>query len=153
MKHKVFGEVSTELTKPPIGHKLIFSRKFDANGKLLRHKARLVAQGFSQRRGEDFNLTYSPILDITAFRYLLALAVHFKLEIFLMDVVTAYLYENLDILLYISPPPDFLPRLLAPSPGKFLGLRICKALYGLKQAGRMWYHLLQDFFYFKWIFA
>ena len=46
--HQVFGEVSTELTKPLMGHKLIFSRKFDANGKLLRFKVRLVAQGFSQ---------------------------------------------------------------------------------------------------------
>jgi hypothetical protein len=104
---------------------------------LLRHKVRLVAQGFSQRPGEDFDQTYAPVLDITAFRYLLALVVHFKLEIFLMDVVTAYLYENMDMLLYITPPPDFLPRLPAPSPGRFLGLRICKALYGLKQAGRM----------------
>ena len=75
----------------------------------------------------------------------MAFAVHFRLEIFLMDVVTAYLYGNLDMLLYISPPPDFLPKLPTPSPGRFLGLRICKALYGLKQAGRMWYHLLRDF--------
>jgi hypothetical protein len=133
--HKVFGKVSTKLTKPLVGHKLIFSRKFNANGKLLRHKVRLVAQGFSQRPGEDFDHTYSPVLDISALRYLLALAVHFKPEIFLMNVVTAYLYGNLDMLFYISPLPDFLPRLLVPSPSRFLGLRICKTLYGLKQAG------------------
>jgi hypothetical protein len=90
-------------------------------------------------------LDTSPVLDITAFKYLLALAVHFKLEIILMDVVTAYLYGNLDMLLYISSPPDFLPRLPAPSPDMFLGFRIYKTLYGLKQAGRMWYHLLRDF--------
>jgi hypothetical protein len=36
-KHKVFGEVSTELTKPPVGHKFIFSKKFDANGKLFQY--------------------------------------------------------------------------------------------------------------------
>jgi hypothetical protein len=54
-----------------------------------------------------FDQTSSPVLDIIAFRYLLALAVDFKLEIFLMDVVTAYLYGNLDMLLYISPPPNF----------------------------------------------
>ena len=128
-----------------MGHKLIFSRKFDANSNLLRFKVRLVAQGFSQRPGEDFDQTYAPVLDITTFRYLLALAVHFGLEISLMDVVIAYLYGNLDMLLYISPPPYFLPKLPTPAPGKFLGLRICKALYDLKQADRMWYHLLRDF--------
>ena len=42
-KHQVFGEVSTELTKPPVGHMLIYSRKVDANGNLLRFKVRLVA--------------------------------------------------------------------------------------------------------------
>ena len=54
-----------------------------------------------------------------------------------MDVVTTYLYGNLDMLLYISPPPDFFPKLPTPIPEKFVGLRICKALYGLKQASKM----------------
>ena len=141
----MFGEVTIDLEKPPVGHKLTFSRKFDADGKLIKFKARLVAQGFSQRPGEDFDQTYSPVLDITTFRYLLAFAIHFGLEINLMDVGTAYLYGNLDMVLYISPPPYFLPKLPVPLPGRFLGLRIRKALYGLRQAGRMWYHLLCDF--------
>jgi hypothetical protein len=144
-KHKVFGQVSTELAKPPVGHKLIFSKKFDEHGNLIRYKVRLVAQGFSQKPGEDFDQTYAPVLDITSFRYLLAFAIHFGLEIFLMDVVTAYLYGNLDVPLYISPPPDYLAKLPPPSKGRYLGLEICKALYGLKQAGRMWYHLLKGF--------
>ena len=144
-KHKVFEEVSTELTKPPVGHKLIFSRKFYTNDKLIKFKVFLIAQGFSQRPCKDFDQIYSPVLDITSFRYMLAFAVHFGLEIFLMDVVTTYLYGNLDMLLYIFSPPDFLPMLPAPSHGKFLGLRICKGLYGLKQAGKMWYHVLRDF--------
>jgi hypothetical protein len=59
---------------------------------------------------------------------MLAFIVYFGLEIFLMDAVTTYLYGNLDMLLYISFPPDFLPRLLAPLPCKILGLQICKAL-------------------------
>lgn len=85
------------------------------------------------------------MLDIISFRYLLALAVHFSLEIFLMDVVTTYLYGNLDMQIYISPPPDLFPKLLTPSSGKFLGFKINKALYDLKQASRMWYHLFRDF--------
>ena len=144
-KHEVFGEVTSNLTKPPIGHKLIFSKKFDEHGNLIRFKVRLVAQGFSQKPGEDFDQTYAPVLDITTFRYLLAFATQFKLQIYLMDVVTAYLYGKLDMKLHIAPPPDYLPELPTPLPGRFLGLQICKALYGLKQAGRMWYHLLRGF--------
>ena len=62
-----------------------------------------------------------------------------------MDVVTAYFYENLDMQLYITPPPYYLPELPTPLSSRFLGLQICKALYGLKHAGRMWYHLLKGF--------
>lgn len=75
----------------------------------------------------------------------MTLAIYFSLEIFLMDVMIAYVYENMDIPIYISPPPDFLPKLPTPTSGKFLSLKISKVLYGLKQIGRMWYHLLRDF--------
>ena len=46
-KHKVFGELSLDLDKPLVGHKLIFTRKFNAQGNVTRYKARLVAQGFA----------------------------------------------------------------------------------------------------------
>ena len=62
----------------------------------MRYKARLVAQGFSQRPGIDYVETYSPVVDAITFRYLINLAVHEKLEMRLMDVVTAYLYGSLD---------------------------------------------------------
>ena len=48
-KHKVFGSTTIKLTKPPISHKLIFTRKVDAQGNVIKYKIRLVAQGFSQR--------------------------------------------------------------------------------------------------------
>ena len=47
-KHKVFGELSLDLDKPLVGHKFIFTRKFNAQGNVTRYKARLVAQGFAQ---------------------------------------------------------------------------------------------------------
>ena len=50
-KHQVFGELSLDLDKPPIGHKLIFTRKSNAEGQIIRYKVRLVAQGFTQRPG------------------------------------------------------------------------------------------------------
>ena len=56
----------------------------------LQDKARLVAQGFSQRLGIDYEETYSPVMDAITFHYLMSLATHEKLEMRLMDVVTTY---------------------------------------------------------------
>ena len=67
-------------------------RKRNEENQIVRYKARLVAQGFSQRPGFDFDETYSPVMDGITFRFLISLAVHEKLEMCLMDVVTAYLY-------------------------------------------------------------
>ena len=115
----------------------------------MRYKVRLVAQGFTQHPGIDFEITYSPIMDAETFRYLLGLAVQHTLETQLLDVVTTYLYGPLDAQLYIRPPPGFLPQ---PPPedtaSNFSGLKFQKALYGLKQAGRMWYKHLRDFLLF-----
>ncbi len=144
-KHGVFAEIAIDLDKRPIGHKLIFTRKLDSQGRVLRYKVRLVAQGFTQRPGIDYDQTYSLVMDTVSFRYLLALAVQFSLKIYLLDVVTAYLHGNLDTKLYLTPPPGFLQSIPNPKPGKFTGLRICKALYGLKQSGRAWYHHLCHF--------
>ena len=80
-----------------------------------------------------------------SFRYLLALAVHFSLKIYLLDVVTAYLHGNLDTIPHSIPPPGFLKSIPKPKPNRFTGLRICKTLYGLKQSGRTWYHHLCHF--------
>jgi hypothetical protein len=46
-KYRVFAEIATDLDKQPIGHKLIFTRKLDSQGRVLRYKVRLVAQGFT----------------------------------------------------------------------------------------------------------
>lgn len=145
-KRNVFGPLVTNLSHKPIGFKLIFTRKRDAQGHVIRFKVRLVAQGFTQRPGIDFAFTYSPVMDSTSFRYLLGLAVQYSLETQLMDVVTAYLYGPLDADIYIRPPPEFLTEVTpADTPGKFSGLKLLRALYGLKQGGRMWYQHLRDF--------
>ena len=115
----------------------------------MRYKVRLVAQGFTQRPGIDFQFTYSPVMDSGTFRYLLGMAVQYSLDTQLLDVVTAYLYSPLDAQLYIRPPPEFLDQ--APpedTNGNYSGLRLQKELYGLKQVGRMWYKHLRDFLLF-----
>ena len=142
-KHQVFGPIVNDLDKRPIGLRLIFTRKYDAKGTILRYKVRLVAQVFFQRPGVDFDQTYSPVVDTISFIFLLALVVHSF--IFLLDVVTAYLQGVLDTKLLIVPPPGFTQPAPAAKSGKHTDLQICKALYGLKHAGRTWYHHLCNY--------
>jgi len=63
-----------------------------------------VAQGFSQRPGADYEETYSPVMDVITFRYLISLVVFEKLNVQLVDVVTAYLYGDFDTEIYMKVP-------------------------------------------------
>ena len=145
-KHKVFGEYFHTLAARPMGHKLIFTKKRDAQGHVLRFKVRLVAQGFSQRLGIDFHSIYSLGMDAGTFRYLLGLSVQLSLQTLMLDVVTAYLHSPLETELFIKLPPLFNEvSFPSPRPGHFSGLKLHKALYSLKQAGRLWYQYLRDF--------
>ena len=83
----------------------------------MRYKARLVAQGFSQRHGIDYEETYSPVMDATTFRYLIYLAVSEGLHMLLMDVVIAYLYGSIDTNVYMKIPEGFkLPEVMNSKP-------------------------------------
>jgi hypothetical protein len=63
---------------------------------VVRYKARLVVQGFSQRPRTDYDETYSPVMSGITFRYLILMAAGMNLKIQLIDVVTTYLYGSLD---------------------------------------------------------
>ncbi len=110
----------------------------------MRYKARLVAQGFTQRPGIDFDETYSPVMSGITFRYLISLAVQKGLSMHLMDVVTAYLYGSLDSDIYMKVPEG----LEIPNKNhnrNMYCVKLQKSLYGLKQSGRMWYNRLKEF--------
>ena len=143
-KRQVFGSV--ELIPrgvKPVGHKWVFVRKRNEKHEVLRYKARLVAQGFSQRPGIDYEETYSPVMDIITFRYLISLVVSEKLNMQLMDVVTAYLYGDLDTDIYMSVPVGIdVPK---PEQRKAYAVKLRRSLYGLKQSGRMWYNRLREY--------
>jgi hypothetical protein len=70
---------------------------------MVRYKARLVVQGFTQRPGIDYDETYSPVMSGITFRYLISMAANLNLKTQLMDVVTAYLYGSLDSEIHMSP--------------------------------------------------
>ncbi len=119
-----------------IGSKWVFKAKKDAAGNIARYKARLVAQGFSQIGGVDYNNTYVPVAKLASSCTLIAMANRLHLILHQVNIKGAYLNGVLheDEVLYMQQPP----RYPAPGAGKRV-LRLQKALYGLKQAGRRWY--------------
>ena len=87
-----------------VGNKWVFVPKQNEKNKIVRYKAQLVTQGFSQRLGIDYQDTYSPVVDGVTFRFLLGMATMKSLETHLMDIVTAYLYGSLDSEIYMRIP-------------------------------------------------
>ena len=116
--------------------KWVFAYKRDAEGKVIRYKARLVVRGFMQREGIDYDLTYAPVMQSSSFKVALGIAAVNDLECKIMDVETAFLNAPLHEEVYVRVPAGF----EGAEQGCFL--RLNRALYGLKQAGREWNHTL-----------
>ncbi|MCO5549206.1 hypothetical protein L7F22_002672 [Adiantum nelumboides] len=123
-----------------VSTKWIFKTKYKADGSLDKHKARLVARGFSQRPGVDFDETYAPTARMTTIRTVLCLAAHFGWAVFQMYVKSAFLNGEMEKEVYVSQPPGF--QVTGKEDHVY---RLWKALYGLKQAGRQWYLTLDQF--------
>ncbi|GJR90392.1 disease resistance CC-NBS-LRR class family protein [Tanacetum coccineum] len=117
-KRKVFGPiVTTPRDVKTVRCRWIFVQKRNEKNEVTRYKARLVAQGFSQRPGIDYEETYSPVMDAITFRYLISLVVSRNLEMHLMDVVTAYLYGSINNDIYMKIPEGFkIPESLSSKP-------------------------------------
>ena len=147
IKRDVFGPVvQTPASIKPVGNKWVFVRKLNENNDIIRYKARLVAQGFSQRPGIDYEETYSPVMDAITFHFLISLAVSEELDMRLMDVITAYLYGSIDSDIHMKIPEGFkLPEAVSTKPRSMLSIKLQRSLYGLKQSGRMWYNRLSEY--------
>ncbi|XP_073364593.1 retrovirus-related Pol polyprotein from transposon TNT 1-94 [Aegilops tauschii subsp. strangulata] len=127
-----------ELADLPRGHHTItlnwvFKLKRDGAGAIIKHKARLVARGFLQQEGVDFDDAFAPVARMESVRLLLALAAQEGWRVHHMDVKSAFLNGDLKEEVYVHQPPGFA---IPGQEGKVLRLR--KALYGLRQAPRAW---------------
>ncbi|GJT28799.1 retrovirus-related pol polyprotein from transposon TNT 1-94 [Tanacetum coccineum] len=133
------------LVPPPknqtiIGTKWVFKNKLDENGVVSRNKARLVAQGYNQQEGIDFDETYAPVARLESIRILLAYACAHDFKLFQMDVKSAFLNGFINEEVYVAQPPGFVDF---EKPNHVFKLK--KALYGLKQAPKAWYDRLKAF--------
>ena len=114
--------------------------KRNGYGSKDRFKARFVAQGYSQVRGVDYEVVFSPVARYTSVRSLLALANAKDLEIHQMDVKTAFLNGSLDCEIYMSQPEGFVDP---DRPNHVCKLK--KSIYGLKQSARCWNTTLDEY--------
>ncbi|GJW98061.1 retrotransposon protein, putative, ty1-copia subclass [Tanacetum coccineum] len=116
-----------------VGSKWIFKKKTDMGGIVHTYKACLVAKGFTQTYGVDYEETFSPVADIRAIRILIAIVAFYDYEIWQMDVKTAFLNGYVDEDIYMVQLEGFVdPK----HPRKVCKLQ--RSIYGLKQASRSW---------------
>ena len=133
MENDTWDLVDLPVGRKAVGCKWIFHVKYDSQGETKRFKGRLVAQGFLQKYGIDYDEIFSPVARLSSIRSLLAYATERGMLIHQMDVVTAFLNGDLKEEIYMCQPPGYVQT------GK--EDKVCKlkkSLYGLKQSPRCW---------------
>ncbi|GJZ18501.1 retrovirus-related pol polyprotein from transposon TNT 1-94 [Tanacetum coccineum] len=137
MEHRIWSEDDKWRSKEFIE---IYKVKLDEYGDVLKNKARLLAKGYRQEDGIDFEESFTPITRIEAIRIFIANSANKNIIIYQMDVKTAFLNGELKEEVYVSPPEGFVD----PDHPTHV-YRLKKDLYGLKQAPRVWYNTLSRF--------
>ena len=107
----------------------MFKVKHHSDGRVERYKCRLVAKGYSQKYGADYDETFSPVVRFSLIRTLLSFAVQNNMHVHQMDVVTAFLNGHLDEDINMEQPEGYI------RPGEeSLVCKLKKSIYGLKQS-------------------
>ena len=111
----------------------MYKVKRDERGAIVKHKAHLVARGFVQREGIDFEEVFAPVARMESIRLLLALAAAKDWRVHHLDIKSAFLNSELAETVFVKQPPGFTVK-----GAEHRVLRLHKALYGLRQAPRAW---------------
>lgn len=155
-ENEVWELVDLDKNTPTIGCRWVFKKKLRPNGSVSRYKSRLVARGFTQKKGVNFNETFAPVAKFASLRLLFAMAGDRGWDIHQMDAKTAFLCSDVDQPDIFVEIPEGLEELgflkLMKQKNGFsnkkvkgrLALRLKKALYGLRQSPRLWYKKLTD---------
>ena len=103
----VWDLVELPANRKTVGSKWVFKKKTKADGTLERFKARLVAQGFSQKQGLDYDETFSPVIRFESFRSLVAVALQKRLKLHQLDITAAFLNGRLEEEVFMNQPEGF----------------------------------------------
>ncbi len=140
LSHQTWDLVDLPKGKNLVGCKWVYKLKRNASGEISKYKSRLVAQGFSQEHGIDFDEVFAPVARYKSIRALLAIANQLDLEVHQMDVVSAFLNGKLEEEIYMKQPKGFEDE---KNPEKVC--RLNSSLYGLKQSARCWNKEIDDY--------
>ncbi|GJV82214.1 putative ribonuclease H-like domain-containing protein [Tanacetum coccineum] len=137
---KVWTLVDLPYGKKAISTKWVYRNKKDKKGIVVRNKSRLVAQGYKQEEGIDYDEVFALVARIEAIRLFLAYASFMNFLVYQMDVKSAFLYGTIEEEVYVSQPLGFMDPEF---PEKVY--KVEKALYRLHQAPRAWYKALSTY--------
>mmetsp|Transcript_14864 Transcript_14864/g.25335 ORF Transcript_14864/g.25335 Transcript_14864/m.25335 type:complete len:1270 (-) Transcript_14864:150-3959(-) len=138
LEHDVLEKAKLPNNKKLVDTKWVYDLKKDHEGNIIRYKSRLVAKGYSQIEGVDYNQVFSPVIRPESIRLLFNKSIVEKWKMEQVDIKTAFLNGTLEEEIYIRLPPGLKES------GQVFKLR--KALYGLKQAAKAWNDILIKFF-------
>ena len=127
-RNKTWDVVPIPSNRNIVRSKWVYKIKQDSSGNITKYKARLVAQGFSQQPGTDFDEIYSPVVRFDSLRLLLALTAHYKWKPRQLDIKAAFLYSNLKEEIYMQLPLGHREEGMC--------AKLNKCIYGLKQSPR-----------------
>ena len=140
LENETWDLVDLPKDRKAIGSRWVFKVKHHSDGRVERHKCRLVAKGYSQMYGADYDETFSPVVRFSSIRTLLSFAVQNNLHVHQMGVVTAFLNGHLEEEIYMEQPEGYI------KPGQeHLVCKLKKSIYGLKQSPRCWSKAFTEF--------
>ena len=140
IEHGTWELVPLPKDRRAINCKWVFRIKRDADGTIIKYKARLCACGYSQIPGLDYKDIYSPVVRAESLRLMLSIVAARDMELHQMDVVTAFLNGDLTETIFMKQPPGYRDPV---KPDHVCQLH--KNLYGLKQAPRVWHKTIDPF--------